>query len=138
MQMHYRMQFDDNGIPMMYVFKGCRNFIRTIPILTYDENKVEDVDTKLEDHCLTGDTLVLTEDGYKNISDLVGTQGKVMSHDGQYHNYRDVRLTRKQADIVCVELEDGTKIYCTDDHRFMLPSGEWCTAGNLSAGKEYK
>ena len=50
MQMHYRMQFDENGIPMMYVFKGCRNFIRTIPILTYDENKVEDVDTKLEDH----------------------------------------------------------------------------------------
>ena len=50
MQMHYRFAFDENGIPMMYVFKNCRNFIRTIPMLMYDENKVEDVDTKLEDH----------------------------------------------------------------------------------------
>lgn len=51
MQMHYRMQFDENGIPMMYVFSNCKAFIRTIPLLTYDENKPEDVDTKLEDHC---------------------------------------------------------------------------------------
>lgn len=138
MQCHYRMQFDENGYARFYCFDTCKEFIRTIPLMLYDEHKPEDLDTALEDHCLVGDTQVLTEDGYKNISDLVGTQGKVMSHDGQYHNYRDVRLTRKQADIVCVELEDGTKIYCTDGHRFMLPSGEWCTAGNLSAGKEIK
>ena len=50
MQMHYRFQYDENGIPMMYVFNNCKGFIRTIPILTYDENKPEDIDTKLEDH----------------------------------------------------------------------------------------
>ena len=50
MQMHYRLQFDEQGIPMMYIFKNCKAFIRTIPLLTYDENKPEDVDTKLEDH----------------------------------------------------------------------------------------
>lgn len=50
MQVHYRMQFDENGIPMMYIFSNCKAFIRTIPLLTYDEHKPEDIDTKLEDH----------------------------------------------------------------------------------------
>ena len=51
MQMHYRLQFDENGIPMMYVFSNCKAFIRTIPLLVYDENRPEDIDTKQEDHC---------------------------------------------------------------------------------------
>lgn len=50
MQMHYRMRFDDTGIPMMYVFNTCKGFIRTIPMLTYDVTKPEDVDSDLEDH----------------------------------------------------------------------------------------
>ena len=49
-QCHYRMAFDENGKPMMYVFKTCRPFIRTIPNLVYDENHVEDVNTDCEDH----------------------------------------------------------------------------------------
>lgn len=51
MQMHYRLSFDENGIPMMYVFSNCKAFIRTIPLLVYDENRPEDVDSKQEDHC---------------------------------------------------------------------------------------
>ena len=50
MQCHYRLTFDDRGIPKFYVFNNCRHFIRTIPLLIYDEHKVEDIDTKLEDH----------------------------------------------------------------------------------------
>lgn len=50
MQCHYRLAFDDNGFPMFYVFKNCENFIRTIPLLQYDEHKVEDIDTDGEDH----------------------------------------------------------------------------------------
>jgi hypothetical protein len=50
MQVHYRMAFDDNGYPMMYVFNNCKAFIRTIPLLQYDEHKVEDLDTDGEDH----------------------------------------------------------------------------------------
>ncbi len=50
MQVHYRMAFDSNGYPMMYVFNTCRQFIRTIPLLCYSETHVEDVDTKMEDH----------------------------------------------------------------------------------------
>ena len=49
-QVHYRMSFDEEGIPMMYIFKNCKGFIRTIPLLQYDDNKPEDIDTKQEDH----------------------------------------------------------------------------------------
>ena len=34
----------------MYVFDNCKDFIRTIPTLMYDEHKVEDVDSDGEDH----------------------------------------------------------------------------------------
>ena len=50
MQMHYRMAFDDDGFPMMQVFKTCRHFIEQIPSLVYSETDVEDVDTSQEDH----------------------------------------------------------------------------------------
>lgn len=50
MQVHYRLAFDENGFPMMYVFRNCKAFIRTIPLLQYSEHKVEDLDTDGEDH----------------------------------------------------------------------------------------
>ncbi len=50
MQMHYRFTFDENGYPRIYVFKNCKAFIRTIPLLQYDEHKPEDLDTNGEDH----------------------------------------------------------------------------------------
>ena len=50
MQMHYRMQFDDEGYPQMYVFNTCRGFLRTVPQLLYSEQSPEDVDTRQEDH----------------------------------------------------------------------------------------
>lgn len=50
MQMHYRFQFDEKGKARMYIFNNCKNTIRTLPLLMYDEHKAEDLDTSLEDH----------------------------------------------------------------------------------------
>ena len=50
MQVHNRLAFGDDGIPMLYVFNTCKHFIRTVPALVYDETDVEDVDTDGEDH----------------------------------------------------------------------------------------
>jgi PBSX family phage terminase large subunit len=50
LQVHERLKFDENGIPMLYIFKTCRHTIRTLPLLQYDAHKVEDVDTSQEDH----------------------------------------------------------------------------------------
>ena len=50
MQVHYRLAFDENGRPEMYVFSNCKAFIRTMPLLQYDEHRPEDLDTDGEDH----------------------------------------------------------------------------------------
>lgn len=50
MQVHYRLTFDENGYAGMYVFRNCKAFIRTMPMLMYDERKPEDLDTSMEDH----------------------------------------------------------------------------------------
>ena len=50
MQLHYRFQFDEEGYPRIYIFSNCKGFIRTIPLMMYDEHKPEDLDTDLEDH----------------------------------------------------------------------------------------
>lgn len=50
MQFHYRFAFDSGGIPMLYIFKTCKNFIRTVPNLNYSLSNVEDIDTTSEDH----------------------------------------------------------------------------------------
>lgn len=50
MQMHYRLAFDENGYPMMYIFSNCKAFIRTIPTLCYSQSHLEDIDTDQEDH----------------------------------------------------------------------------------------
>ena len=52
LQVRYRLQFDENGYPRMYIFNTCKNFIRTIPLLMYSEtpSKIEDLDTTQEDH----------------------------------------------------------------------------------------
>ena len=50
MQVHYRLQFDDNGYSRMYIFNNCKHFIRTMPLMMYSETHPEDIDTTLEDH----------------------------------------------------------------------------------------
>lgn len=50
MQCHYRLQFDEEGLPGMYVFEGCAAFLRTVPLLQFSAVRPEDVDTEQEDH----------------------------------------------------------------------------------------
>lgn len=50
MQIHHRLAFDADGVPMLYVFSTCKHFIRTVPNLVYDDADVEDIDTDGEDH----------------------------------------------------------------------------------------
>ena len=50
MQMHYRMAFNEQGYPRMYIFNTCKAFIRTIPLMQYSQTHTEDLDTTMEDH----------------------------------------------------------------------------------------
>jgi tRNA-splicing ligase RtcB len=44
------------------------------------------------------------------------------------------RLTRVEAPLVEVELDDGARIRCTSDHRFMTRAGEYVQAKDLAPG----
>ena len=50
MQVHSRLRGHGKDKPGVKFFSTCRHAIRTLPELCYDEKKVEDVDTELEDH----------------------------------------------------------------------------------------
>jgi hypothetical protein len=50
MQVHSRLAFDEDGQPMMQIFKNCTQFIATVPFLSYSLTKTEDIDTDGEDH----------------------------------------------------------------------------------------
>ncbi len=52
MQIHERFKFDEYGKSMLYIFSSCKDTVRVIPLMMYDEHKPEDLDTDLEDHIL--------------------------------------------------------------------------------------
>jgi hypothetical protein len=47
---HEALAIAPDGLPKLQVFANCVNLIRTLPSLPYDQHRVEDVDTKAEDH----------------------------------------------------------------------------------------
>ena len=47
---HRYMRHDDRTPPKLKVFSICTNMIRTLPSLVHDENNLDDVDTRGEDH----------------------------------------------------------------------------------------
>jgi hypothetical protein len=49
-QCHARLAFDEDGYPSFQVFNTCQDFIRTIPLLQYDDHDQEDLDSLGEDH----------------------------------------------------------------------------------------
>lgn len=65
MQVHERLRFDQNGYARLYVMSNCQDAIRTIPALSYDERRVEDVDTDGEDHIYDEWRYVLMVDGIR-------------------------------------------------------------------------
>lgn len=94
----------------------------------WDKDSAEDKPLKVNDHCLTGETIVNTKHGEKPISDLVGTSGEVWSYNtetgiAELKPYYDCRLTQKQAEIYEIETTDGRFIHCTSEHLILTERG---------------
>lgn len=117
--------------PGLFVFNTCRGWIRTVPMMPRDTDKPDDVDTKCEDHCFTGDTTILTAAGVKTLLELVGTTGCVLTAGGIWAPYDNCQLVKQQAETVTVTLSDGSHVRCTPDHLFMTKDG-WKEALYLS------
>jgi hypothetical protein len=49
-QVRCRLIGNDDGDPMVFCFSTCVDSIRTIPVLNHDPDRLEDLDTRREDH----------------------------------------------------------------------------------------
>jgi phage terminase large subunit len=47
---HEKLGIAKDGLPRLQIFSTCLSLIRTLPSLPYDKAKVDDVDTKADDH----------------------------------------------------------------------------------------
>jgi DNA gyrase/topoisomerase IV subunit A len=91
--------------------------------------------------CFAGSTRVRLADGSsKSFEELVedDTQGKThitytvgAAGEVQMAPIHAPRLTKKNAPVVKVTLDNGEEIVCTPDHRFMLRDGSYCEAKDL-------
>jgi hypothetical protein len=124
--------------PLFYVCQRCRYFIETVPSLERDEKNWDDLDSSGTDHiadeCLHPGTFVLTDRGYRRISEM-SESGFVVSPDGSLAAYSGCRITRRDASYVEVLFDDGTKIKCTTDHEILTSSG-FVEAQRLTPGQK--
>lgn len=93
----------------------------------WDERE-DDKPIKINDHCLTGDTLVMTKEGEKRIDSLIGTSGEVWSYNtdtgkAELKPHHDCRMTQESAEIYEIETEDGRVIRCTGEHPILTDEG---------------
>ena len=90
--------------------------------------------------CLDGDTIISTIDGDKQIKDLENTVTQVYCinefGDVVLSEPCEIKQTAKTNDIYEIELEDGTILKCTPNHRFMLKDGSYKEAQYLTEEDE--
>lgn len=106
----------------------CTNWIKEVQGYVWDDTAAEDKPVKIDDHCLTGDTLVETSNGAIPIKDLVGRKGMAWSYNTETQQkelkpFHDVRMTRRKAQVYKITLEDGREIRCTSDHPILTKRG---------------
>lgn len=81
--------------------------------------------------CLVGSTLVETPSGIKSLEELhKSKETQVYSYNVSEHvveisRYKEVRLTKYVSSTTIIELEDGTVLEGTSDHRVLLSNGEY-------------
>lgn len=82
--------------------------------------------------CLTGDTEVLTSQGYKRLDSLVGN--KVTVWNGVEWSEVEPKITAENQKIIDIEFSNGSILSCTPYHGFFLKDGSRVEAKDLSEG----
>lgn len=118
----------------------CENTIREFGLYSWDSDAPEDRVIKENDHCLTGDTLVMIDKGEIPIKDLVGKNGNVWSantvtNQVELKPFRNVRMTQKQAEIYELTLANGKKVKATAEHPVLTRRG-WVQIKDLRGDDE--
>lgn len=87
--------------------------------------------------CLTGDTIIETENGCATIESLQDYPVRVLNSNGELSDQSVCScLMGFTKDLIEIQLEDDTIIRCTPNHRFMLKDGSWKQAMDLTEDDE--
>ena len=129
------------GDDRLFISKECVNTLKEIHTYVWDSKaQLQGVDrpVKVNDHCcLSGDTLINTIDGYKPISDLVGTEGVLysLSDSGDIctKKYSNVTCTNDSAETLVLHFSDDSTVSMTYDHPLLSTNG-WVVGSELSVG----
>lgn len=122
---------DDSFTPMFYITENCQQFWRTVPPLILDElNPEKGPDEKQENHCLAPETLIKTAIGDRRL-DSIATGDSVLTTDG-YKQAIQLGAMDGLQKIYTITLDNGHKIRCTSDHRFLTNSLLWVRCAELS------
>lgn len=110
------------------IHRSCEDSIREFGLYSWDDNSSVDAVIKDNDHCLTGDTLVMTDKGNVPIKDLVGKKGKVWSYNNrkkkaELRPFNKCRLTKRKTKIFEIATADGKTIKCTKEHPILTERG---------------
>jgi hypothetical protein len=122
----------DKDMPGFFVFETCNHFWRTVPDLQLDErNPEKGPESSQEDHCVTKNTKVITDNGAKKITQIK-TNDMVLTTEG-FLPCVQLDMTGYK-EVYTVELSDGYKFKCTGSHPILIPSGMYVRLDNLHKG----
>ena len=110
--------------------QNCKNLIHEIQSYVWDPKSLttgEDKPMKKFDHaCVVGSTLVLTDEGYRPISEI--SYGKLINFNiitGSFEEdeFKNACVTRKNSEVYELELLDGSILCGTGDHLILTIRG---------------
>lgn len=96
--------------------------------------------TYKEQGCLSGDTLVKTTKGIKEIQHIdIGDY--VFGNTGIQevtNTLTPLDLSMDDKEYFELEFDDGSKVKCTGNHKFLLKNGKWIEAKDMNIGLVFK
>ena len=97
--------------------------------------------TKSTNPCLTSDSMIMTDNGEISIKEIVDNfdvnKYKVLTYnektkETEYNFVADALLSKRNANIIELELEDGNTIKLTPDHKVFTENRGWIEASMLT------
>jgi len=87
---YYRVRSDSKGHPYSWlqIFDTCRETIRTVPELTFDPIKTEDLDTDLDDHCADAQRYFVMGRPMPAVIHAEDKYAKMRPQDAFIHSYK--------------------------------------------------
>lgn len=135
-----RLSGDENLIAAFKSGKDIHRFVAS-RVWGLPEDQISGEQRRYAKACFTADQLVVLADFHmKPISDLVIGE-KVLAYNEHSEDYDVGEIVAVEMtgirDTVILTLSTGEQINCTEDHEFLMSSGEYVEARNIEIGRQF-